>query len=273
MKAFLPALVFFPGIALAQLAYDGLRPESGYVDYGEKKGALNLQDLKGPPGWVDGAWSASASRGSDLFRFREEAALSFPAVTYPGGGGVEIVPIDGNMRTRGRSLSEQISFTGRTALYMSFLLRIEGPDCQGAAYAAFENIGGNNLGLGAGIHEGSIALLTRTAAGTRVFQTIGPAEPYKTYYFVIKLVGNREDWKGADALEIWVNPGDVSSEEKATETAEIHVIEPGTHSAATEFGLGRLMLFTENFTKARILFDEFALGETFPEVTSPDWKK
>lgn len=269
MKHLLLSVLLFPGSIFAQLAYDGLRPESGYSAGAPKKGALSTQQLNGPDGWAGKSWDIPGPKGSDLFVFREDAALAFPAISYPGGGGVEVSLSDGMPRTRARNLSAPVSFAGKPAFYMSFLLRVDGLDCGGTAYATFENAGGNNLGLGAGIHEGNLVLLSRTARGDRVLQAIGPAAPQTVYYFVIKLSDNDQDWKGTDDLEIWVNPADISSEARADETAELHFQDSASHNASSEFGLGRLMLYVENFIGARVFFDEFALGESFSDVTAP----
>jgi len=258
------SLCLFPVLAHAQLAYDGFRPETGYSAQAGKSGSLGAQQLHGPAGWGGTSWDV---KGSELFVFREDAALTFSAITYPGGGGVQIAPIDATPRTRGRNLEPAIPFAGRTSLYMSFLLRVDAPDCGGTAWAAFENSGGNGLGLGAGIHEGNLVLLTRTARGERVLQALGPAAPATVYYFIIKLSDSDGSWKGSDDLEIWVNPSDVSSEVKATETASLHFQDASSHNASTEITLTRAMLHVENFDGARIFFDELAFGGSFSEVT------
>lgn len=263
------SLCLLPGFAFAQIAYDGFRPESGYSEKSAKGGSLSTQHLDGPLGWASTSWDVPGPKGSELFVFREDAALIFAAITYPGGGGVQMSPSDGLPRTRARNLASAIPFQGRTALYMSFLLRVEAPDCGGTVWAAFENAGGNNLGLGAGIHEGNLVLLSRTSRGERVLQAIGPAAPGTTYYFIIRLSDTDGTWKGADDLDVWVNPTDVSSEDRASATAEHHFQDTSSHNASSEFGLGRLMLLVENFASARIFFDEFALGESFSDVTGP----
>ncbi len=268
-KHLLLSLYVFPGLAFAQLAYDGLRPATGYSEAAGKGGSLGGQQLKGPSGWAGKSWDIPGPNGSELFVFREDAGLTLPGVTYPGGGAVQMSPTDAAPRTRARNLSAVAPFAGKAAYYMSFLLRVDGPDCGGTAWAAFENGGGNNLGLGAGVHEGNLVLLTRTAKGQRVLQAIGPATPQTVYYLIIKLSDTDGEWKSSDDLEIWVNPADVSSEAKATETAELHVQDSTSHNASAEFGLGRLMLFVENFIGAKVLFDEFAFGESFVEVTAP----
>jgi hypothetical protein len=268
MKPLLLAFLL-PCSGFAQLAYDGFRLETGYSAGTGKKGALSTQSLNGPAGWAGNAWDISGPKGSDLFIFREDAALTFPAISYPGGGGVEISPSDGLLRTRGRNFSTPVVFAGKSAFYMSFLLKVDGPDCGGTAYATFENAGGNNLGLGAGIHEGNLILLTRTAKGDRVLQSIGPAAPGTTYYFIVKLSDNDADWKSTDDLEIWINPTDVSSEAKVSETAELHFQDAANHNASAEFALGRLMLYVENFIGAKVFFDEFAFGESLSEVAAP----
>lgn len=272
-RPFFLVLLFSPGLALAQLAYDGFRPEAGYSASTAKKGSLAAQQLTGPPGWAGASWDIPGPKGSELFVFREDAGLTFPAITYPGGGGVEIAPSDALPRSRGRNLTAPVLFAGKTSFYMSFLLCVDGPDCGGTAYATFENAGGNNLGLGAGIHEGNLVLLTRTAKGDRVWQAIGPAAPQNVYYIVIKLSDNDEGWKGTDDLEVWVNPSDVSSEARATETAALHTQDSASHNASAEFGLGRLMLCVENFIGARVFFDEFAFGESFASVTAATSEK
>jgi hypothetical protein len=259
-------LCVFPFLAHAQLAYDGFRPETGYSERAGKNGSLGAQQLKGPAGWGGVSWSV---KGSELFVFREDAGLVFPAITYPGGGGVQIAPIDASARSRGRDLDPAIPFAGRTSLYMSFLLRVDAPDCGGTAWAAFENAGGNGLGLGAGVHEGNLVLLSRTARGERVLQALGPAAPQTVYYFIIKLSDSDGSWKGSDDLEIWVNPADVSGEAKATETAELHFLDASSHNASSEVAVARAMLYVENFDGDRVFFDELALGETFSEVTAP----
>lgn len=269
MKVLLLLLASIPSFAAAQLAYDGFRPESGYSAAAGKKGALSAQKLHGPAGWAGDSWSVPGPKGSELFQFSEDAALTFPSITYPGGGGARISPPDANARTRARNLAAPVPFEGKTVFYMSFLLRVDGPDCGGTAYATFENAGGNNLGLGAGIHEGNLVLLSRTPQGERVLQAIGPAAPQTVYYLVIKLYDDREGWKGSDGMEIWVNPADVSSEEKATSTAEAHFEDTTSHNAAAEYGMGRLMLYVENFINARVVFDEFVLSESWADLTAP----
>lgn len=261
------SLCFLPGVAFAQLACDGFRAESGYSESTLKNGALSTQNLNGPTGWAGKAWDVSGPNGSDLFVFREEAGLSFPAIAYPGGGGVQIVPIDESPRTRARNLEPAVVFSGRTTIYMSFLLRLDAPHAFGTAWAAFEHGGGNNLGLGAGIHEGNLVALLRTSKGERVLQEIGPAVVEKTYYFVIKLIDSDGQWKGTDEMEIWINPSDVSSEAAATATAEHHFEDISNYNAAAEFNLGRAMLYVANFARAHVLFDELILGESFESVT------
>lgn len=263
------SILLLPGSLFSQLAYDGFRPETGYSATTAKNGSLGTQQLTGPSGWAGTSWDIPGPKGSELFVFREDAALTAPAISYPGGGGVLIAPSDAAPRTRARNLAGPVPFAGKSAFYMSFLLRVDGPDCGGTAYATFENAGGNNLGLGAGVHEGNLVLLTRTAKGERVLQALGPAAPQTVYYLVIKLADNDNDWKSTDDLEIWVNPADVSSEAKATESAEFHFQDSTNHNASADFGLGRLLLYVENFIGARVLLDEFTFGESFSEVTAP----
>lgn len=269
MKVLLLLLASIPSFAVAQLAYDGFRPESGYSPAAGKRGELSAQKLTGPAGWTGDSWNVPGPKGSELYRFSEEAALTFPAISYTGGGGVEITAPDANPRTRARNLAAPVPFEGKTAFYMSFLLRVDGKDCGGTAYAAFENAGGNNLGLGAGIHEGNLVLLSRTARGDRVLQAFGPAAPGTVYYFVIKLSDDREGWMGSDGLEIWVNATDVSSEEKATATAEAHFQDSAGHNAAAEYGIGRAMLYVENFADANVIFDELVLSESWADMIAP----
>lgn len=259
--------VLCPVLLEAQEAYyDGLRPADGYSETAGGAGALDAQQLKGPPGWVPGVWSMPKTGRSSAFLFRESAALAYPAIAYPGGGGVEIKLADEKAQTIGRRMAPGIAFRGHTAVYASFLMKVSTVPAQGTAYVRIEGIGG----MGAGVLDGSLMVFNRGPGGVWTPNPLGPAcEPDTTYYFVMKVADDNDEWAQNDTMEMWINPQDVSSESAASSNALVyHVSEPGNFGAISG-GIFQALLHVENFAGVTVNFDEFRLGLTWESVTGP----
>jgi len=253
--------------------YDGCRPESGYNEFAGEDGRLNAQKLTGPPGWEAG-WSLPKEGSSALYVFREAAGLKYPAITYPGGGGVQITATDTSSQNVGRKMTGGIPMKGNTAVYASFLFSASEKRPQGTAYALFSGIGG----LGAGISDGFLMVLARQETGKddagmtkREWVPMVSQEytPNTVYYFVIKISDGGDAWGGPDEMSVWINPKDISSEDKASTTAIMFNTEAPGNIAPPSGSINQVTLFSENLQGVTLKFDELRIGTTWESVTGP----
>lgn len=253
--------------------YDGCRPDSGYSESSGGDGRLDGQKLSGPPGWA-ATWSLPKAGRSPLYLFREAAGLTYPAIAYPGGGGVQITPSDAAAQDIGRKLAQGIVSQGNAAIYASFLLSVSEKKPQGIAYVLFTGVGG----LGAGISDGFLMVLARQDAGIgedgmqkKEWMPLLSQEyqPNTTYFFVVKIGDGDDEWTAADEMEVWINPKDVSTQDEASSNALVYNIDsPGNIIAPSGF-INQLLLHTENLEGITVKFDEFRVGTTWESVTGP----
>lgn len=254
--------------------YDGCRPESGYNEFAGENGRLVAQKLGGPAGW-EPSWTLPKDGPSSLYVFREAAGLTYPAITYPGGGGIQITPTDTSAQSIGRKfVGGGLPMKNNTAIYASFLLSASEKRPQGTAYALFTGIGG----LGAGISDGFLMVLARQDTGKdengmakREWVPMLSQEynAQTVYYFVIKISDGGDAWGGPDDMCVWINPKDVSSEEKAGTTAIVYNTEGPGNVGAPSGSINQMILYAENLQGVVLKFDEFRIGTTWESVTGP----
>lgn len=262
------------GLALAETSvHDGFVEESGYLESAGGDGRLSGQTLSGPPHWQP-TWNLPKSGVSPAFLFRREAGLTHPAITYPAGGGVQITAGDAEIHTVGRKLAKGIPMNGNTEIYASFLLSVSGHKAQGGAYVLFTGVGG----LGAGIHDGALMVLSRQNAGpNETGQNQSEWIPllfdeYKantTYLFIVKISDGGDEWAASDDMEVWINPKDISSEQAASSSALVQNTDSPGNIAPPSGGITEAILRVENFQGITVKLDELRVGTSWESVTGP----
>ncbi len=272
--AFVTALTCGPALLAQTSAYDGLRPADGYNATVGGEGSLSAQLLSGPQGW-EKSWSLPKAVRSPLYLFRDDAGLTYPAITYPGGGGCVITPTDSAVHEIGRKLTHPIPMKGNAAIYASFLMSVSKKSPQGMAYALFTGIGG----LGAGISDGSLMVMTRRDA-EQTDEAVPPTKEWvpltnqsfeadTTYYFVIKISDGSDAWAGGDEMEVWINPKDVSTPAAASVKSLHYNTDLPGNIAPPSGAITQLLLHAENLQGTTVKFDEFRVGPTWESVTAP----
>lgn len=250
-----------------QAQSESFLPRSGYSET-VTDGKLAAQQLSGPEGW-QGQWSLPKNGASPAFSYKESASLA-PSQ----GGGVAITPPDEGVHEIGRKLAKSIPTKGNGAIYASFRMSLSEHRPQGMAYVLFSGIGG----LGAGVQDGSLMVLSRRDAGVNEEgQTLKEWVPLlsqeyqanTSYFFVVKIGAGEDEWAGEDEMEIWINPKDVSTADAASSHAMVHNTDPPGNIAPPSGSIGQVMLHVENLKGATVKFDDLRVGTTWESVTGP----
>ena len=243
-------------------------PQSGYSET-VVEGKLSAQQANGPEGW-QGPWSLPKSGPSPAYFYKEGPTLA-PAA----GGGVAITPPDEGVHEIGRKLEKSIPTKGNAAIYASFRMSVSDHKPQGMAYVLFSGIGG----LGAGVKDGSLMVLSRQDAGVSedgqpkkewVPLLSQEYQPNTTYFFVVKIGAGEDEWGGDDEMEIWINPKDVSTSDAASSNALVYNADSPGNIAPPSGSIGQVMLHVENLQGATVKFDDLRVGTTWESVTGPE---
>lgn len=241
--------------------------QSGYSETAAV-GKLSAQQLSGPEGW-QGQWSLPKSGASPAYLYKESATLA----PSPGGG-VAITPPDEGVHEIGRKLAKSIPTKGNEAIYASFRMSVSELRPQGMAYVLFSGIGG----LGAGVQDGSLMVLSRRDAGvTEEGQALKEWVPLLSqeyqadtpYFFVVKIGAGGDEWGGEDEMEIWINPKDVSTADAASSNALVYNADSPGNIAPPSGSIGQVLLHVENLKGATVKFDDLRVGTTWESVTGP----
>lgn len=242
-------------------------PASGYSETA-MEGKMSAQQLTGPDGW-QGEWSLPKGGASPAYLYKESAGLA----PSPGGGAQVTAPDDA-IHEIGRKLAKNIPTKGNAALYASFRMSLSDRKPQGAAYVLFSGIGG----LGAGVMDGSLMVLSRRDAGVneggQALKEWVPlmSQEYEAntpYFFVVKISAGEDEWGGEDEMEIWINPKNVSTADAASSNALVYNTDSPGNIAPPSGSIGHVMLHVENLKGTTVKFDDLRVGTTWESVTAP----
>ena len=260
---------FLGGLSLqaGRAQSENFRPEFGYSELVDK-GLLSAQDLGHGEDW-QGAWNLPKEGPSAAYFYRDSANL--PPST---GGGVMIVPGDDAPQEIGRRLARTIPMKGHQAIYASFRLSLSDYKPQGVACVLFSGIGG----LGAGVNDGDLMALMRRrldeAQEVREIKGWVPmhfqaCQANTTYFFVVKIEAGEDAWAADDAMQVWINPKDGSTEETASSHALVYNMDAPGNIAPPSGGITQVTLYVENLKGVTVKFDDLRIGTSWESVTGP----